>query len=111
MKVGIIGNGFVGSALIQAFRLKSEILVYDIQDSKSNSTLEKVSKECDFVFVCLPTPMNVHNNGIIDTKIIEDVFEKISSINSEAIYVIKSTVIPGDNKKIRDEISKFKDCF
>ena len=55
--VGIIGNGFVGEALAFAFSSSNNVKIYDIIDSKSVNSLDE-TLDTDFVFVCLPTPMN-----------------------------------------------------
>ena len=54
--IGIIGNGFVGNAVYQNFRDKVTTKVYDVDKNKSFNTLSEVL-ECDYIFVCLPTPM------------------------------------------------------
>ncbi len=99
-KIGIIGNGFVGSAIAAGFGLHSEIKVYDKQPNKSIDTLQEVLN-CDFVFVCLPSPMNSNNNGMLDLSIIDSVFKQISNQNrrSDNIFIIKSTVTPGTTDK------------
>ena len=54
--IGIVGNGFVGNAVYQNFRDKETTKVYDVDKNKSFNTLEEIL-ECDYIFVCLPTPM------------------------------------------------------
>ena len=55
--VGIIGCGFVGESQAFAFSPTSNVFVYDIDPLKTTHSLNEVL-ECDFVFVCVPTPMN-----------------------------------------------------
>jgi len=87
-KVGIIGNGFVGEAQAFAFSPVTEVRIYDINPLKSTHTLQEVC-ECNFVFVCVPTPMKI--DGSQDLSYIKNVFE---SINSGPIFIIKSTILP-----------------
>ena len=54
--VGIIGNGFVGESQAFAFSPTANIKIYDVNPLKSLNTLEEVH-DCDFVFICVPTPM------------------------------------------------------
>ena len=88
-KVGIIGNGFVGESIAFAFSPTTDIKIYDIDPLKSLNTLEEIYK-CDFVFVCVPTPMN--KNGTQDLSYIKKVFNRakpgpIYNINySSCIY-------------------------
>lgn len=95
MKVGVIGNGFVGEAQAFAFSLSNEVLVYDIDPTKSLNTLEEVHT-ADFIFVCVPTPMR--QDGTQDTSYIEEVFKYAKS---GPIYIIKSTVKPGSTKGLQ----------
>jgi UDPglucose 6-dehydrogenase len=93
--VGIVGNGFVGESQIFAFSPTNEIRVYDIDPLKSTHSKEETHKS-DFIFVCVPTPMNT--DGRQDLSFIEKVFE--DSIEGP-IYIIKSTVLPGTTEKLQ----------
>ena len=88
-KVGVIGNGFVGEAQAFAFSPTTDLRVYDLDPLKATHTLEEVN-QCDFVFVCVPTPMR--KDGSQDSSYIEKVFD---SAVPNPIYIIKSTVLPG----------------
>ncbi len=98
-KLGIIGYGIVGQALAYGFsqpdiKDKYEIKYYD--KYKDTDTLEEVVKGSEFIFICLPTPMNEDESGI-DLSIIEETIAKITPITSgtDKIIVIKSTAVPG----------------
>ena len=95
--IGIIGNGFVGSAVAAGFGLHANIKIYDVTPVKSTHTLEQTVNNSEFVFVSVPTPMNKDNNGKIDTSIICSVFDAVSLVNKKKdnIFIVKSTVIPG----------------
>ena len=95
MKVGVIGNGFVGEAQAFAFSLSNEVLIYDVDPAKSLNTLEEVHT-ADFIFVCVPTPMR--QDGTQDTSYIEEVFKHAKS---GPIYIIKSTVKPGTTRGLQ----------
>ena len=94
MKVGVIGNGFVGEAQAFAFSLSNDILIYDVDPARTFNTLEEVHT-ADYVFVCVPTPM--HKDGTQDLSIIEEVF---THSKAEPIYIIKSTVKPGTTESL-----------
>ena len=97
LKVGIIGNGFVGESQIFAFSPTNEIRVYDIDPLKSTHTKDE-THESDFIFVCVPTPMSV--DGRQDLSFIEKVFEE--SVDGP-IYIIKSTVLPGTTEELQQK--------
>ena len=99
-KVGVIGNGFVGEAQAFAFSPFSDLRIYDIDPLKCSHTKEEID-ECDYIFVCVPTPM--YKDGTQDISYIENVFR---SAVSGPIYIIKSTVMPGTTKSLQ---SKYKE--
>lgn len=103
--VGIIGNGFVGESMAFAFSPISEVKIYDINPLRTNCTLDEVH-ECDYVFVCVPTPMDF--NGKQDISYIEEVFKYASN---KPIYIIKSTILPGTTERLIDEYPKLKIIF
>jgi len=103
--VGIIGNGFVGESMAFAFSPTSEVKIYDINPLRSNCTLEEVHK-CDYVFVCVPTPMN--SEGVQDLSFIESVFK---DAKEKSIYIIKSTVLPGTTKNLKYKYENIKIIF
>ena len=70
--IGIIGNGFVGEALAFAFSSSHNVKIYDIIKSKSIDSLDK-TLDTDFVFVCLPTPMN--DDGSQNISFINNFFD------------------------------------
>ena len=104
-KVGVIGNGFVGEAISFAFSTVSEIYVYDIDPSKSLNELKSVHN-CDFVFICVPTPM--FEDGSQDLSYVLNVFEKATN---KPIYILKSTVLPGTTDLLSKKYSNFKIIF
>jgi len=96
MNVGVIGNGFVGSAVVNGFALHANVKVYDIDPSRSVNTFDEVVQN-NFIFVCTPTPMEPES-GRTDKRILNEVVYKIAEsrfTNSDTIVVIKSTTPPG----------------
>jgi UDPglucose 6-dehydrogenase len=104
-KVGVIGNGFVGEAISFAFSTISDLHVYDTDPLKSLDDLEAVHN-CDFVFICVPTPMFL--DGSQDISYVESTFEKATS---KPVYILKSTVLPGTTEKLSEKYSNFKIIF
>jgi UDPglucose 6-dehydrogenase len=104
-KVGVVGNGFVGEAISFAFSSISDLFVYDINPLKSTSDLKTIHN-CDFVFICVPTPM--FENGSQDISYVTSAFKKATSI---PIYILKSTVLPGTTKKLLKLFPNIKIVF
>jgi len=116
--IGIIGNGFVGSAAAFGFSPTTgfndaEILIYDKDPLKSTHSLEEVCSRSKVVFVSVPTPAK--SDGSIDLTIIHNLFSDISNLATQspcdAIFLLRSTVIPGTSSKLSSKFNKLKIVF
>lgn len=97
--IGVIGQGFVGNAVYQKFKNHYDVLTYDKYKSDHNSTLRDLILNSNYIFVCLPTPMNT--DGSCNTDIIEEVLEQVNEItDSPKTIVLKSTVICGTTERL-----------
>ena len=103
--IGIVGQGFVGSAIREGLKNYYDILTYDIDTSKCNSTHNHTCTMSDIIFICIPTPMK--KSGECDTTLLESVVEGIDAEckndpgRNRPTLVIKSTVPPGTTKRIK----------
>jgi UDPglucose 6-dehydrogenase len=95
----------VGEAITFAFSPVSEMYVYDKDPLKSLDDLESVHS-CDFVFVCVPTPM--YEDGSQDLSYVESVFEKATDT---PVYILKSTVLPGTTENLSEKYPNVKIIF
>lgn len=108
MKIGIIGNGFVGSAISSGFiHYVNDLKVFDKDPNRSANTLKECVEQ-DIVFVCLPTPMLLAENGKCDLSIIESSFGEVNELGSSSIFVIKSTVPVGTTLSLQEKFPKLK---
>ena len=107
MKLGIVGQGFVGLALKAGFEKHYEIETYDKYEvDKSTCDLADLVAKCKVIFVCVPTPMN--EDGSCHTDIVDSVVKEINkwsyaywgNIDKKPTIVIKSTVAPGTTDKL-----------
>lgn len=105
IKVGVIGNGFVGEAQAFAFSSVADVYVYDKNPQRSKDSIDEVNR-CEFVFICVPTPMK--KSGEQDLSYVFDVFKNASS---KPIYILKSTVLPGTTDLLSREFSDLKIIF
>lgn len=119
MKLGIIGNGFVGNAIAHAFVPCMEVKIYDKDPDKCSDTgdgltqdLTGVVNDSDVVFICVPTPMR--RDGTIDLSIVESVFKDIQEVKhgeSRPVFVLKSTVVPGTTRKLKQKFPALQIVF
>lgn len=109
MKIGIIGQGFVGSAVYQKFKNFYEVKTFDLNPEKCNSTEEEILKKCKIIFVCVPTPMN--SDGSCNISIVEQVVKNINKKTKNKVLVIKSTVIPGTTAYLNKKYKNSSVCF
>ena len=98
--IGIIGQGFVGTALREGLKSTFTVETYDrfVKEKSTCETLEELCEKTFILFLCLPTPMR--KDGSCDLSILEGVIKDIDSISKgDHIAVIKSTVPPGTTRK------------
>ena len=91
-KLGIIGKGFVGSAVSAGFSTAKQYVV-DPRISEDN-TIDKLVSEFDppLTFVCVPTPPN--EDGSVNVDIVSEVLQELNDCEYKGIVVVKSTIIP-----------------
>lgn len=123
-QIGIIGQGFVGTAIREKFKSKFTVYTYDrfhpelcvtyngerIINASPKNNIESIVSNCYFVFVCVPTPM--FENGKCDTSIVKSVIDNLAGEcekqDKKVVVILKSTVPPGttaDLNKISKKIS------
>ena len=114
-KIGIVGQGFVGTAVREGFSNHIETLTYDKDPSKHRTcnSLKAIVEKTDVIFVCLPTPMR--KTGECDLSIIDAVVHQIDEIagllNQRKIIIIKSTIPPGTTVNLNEEAKNIQIVF
>jgi len=117
-KIGIIGNGFVGSSVAFGFSPQTgcdaEVKIYDKDKSKSKNTLDEVVNDSDYIFLSVPTPSN--QDGSINLDILFSAFKDIDNVidyeqDNQPIIMIRSTVTPGTTSKIQGKYSRMNIVF
>jgi len=115
MNIGIIGRGFVGSAVANGFSpstgYNANIRIYDKDPSRSLNSLEDTVNKSDFIFLSLPTPSN--KDGSISLKILEDSLNEINAVNSNSgnIVLLRSTVVPGTSEAFQKKFTNIRIVF
>ena len=103
LKIGIVGHGFVGSAVANGFDVDTEQFIVD--PNQNNNTLQQLVEDFDpsITFICVPTPQQESHEDV-DVSIARDTLEKLSVLKYRGIIVIKSTITP-------QHLTKFKKDF
>jgi len=101
LKLGIVGKGFVGSAVANGFDKDCEQFIVDPKYT-DNTIEDLINQDTKLVFVCVPTPPN--EDGSINVDIVKDVLIELSMRDYKGVVVVKSTIIP-------DYLHEFKKEF
>lgn len=130
MKIAVAGTGYVGLSLATLLSQKNEVVALDVIPEKvekinkrispiQDEYIERFFKEknlnlkatldykeafdgANYVIICTPTNYDEEKN-FFDTSSVEDIIEKVISMNDHNItIVIKSTIPVGYIEKIRE---------
>lgn len=94
MKIGFIGQGFVGKAYADDFASRGFDIVRYAKEEPYIKNKADIAL-CDIVFIAVPTPTTT--NGF-DDHILRDV---LSLVGKGKVAVIKSTIVPGRTKELQ----------
>jgi len=114
--LGIIGQGFVGSAVREGMKNHFEIFAFD-KDPNKYSNVESIFhivESTGITFLCVPTPMK--KSGECDLSIVRNALTEIDNVAKALcvegyIVVIKSTVPPGTTQMLNEEFPKLDIVF
>ena len=128
IKVGVVGLGYVGLPLaVEKAKAGFETIGFDVQEHKVHSVnqghnyigdvvdsdlAELVAKgrltattefsfvkEVDFIAICVPTPLDTHQQP--DISFVRDSAEKIAKyLKKNTIVVLESTTYPGTTEEL-----------
>jgi len=109
--VCVVGLGYVGMPLAEAFTKHFKVIGYDVDEVKieeltnnANHNMEFTSepskiKEADFILICVPTP--VLKSKEPDLSYIKSAAETVGkNLKKGSIVVLESTVYPGVTEEI-----------
>jgi UDPglucose 6-dehydrogenase len=89
MKLGIVGHGFVGSAVSHGFTKDLQKFIVDPKYFSQNTINDLIGFKPDATFVAVPTPQL--ETGECNTEILESVLKDLNQIKNHLV-IIKSTV-------------------
>ena len=110
--VCIVGLGYVGLPLAEAFSKHLKVMGYDIDEEKiknlnSNNNEDNIEftsdpskiKQADFVLICVPTPVTKSKEP--DLRYVKSAAEIVGkNLKKGAIVVLESTVYPGVTEEV-----------
>lgn len=128
MKIAVAGTGYVGMSLAVLLAQQNQVTAVDVVSEKvelinnrkspiRDDYIEKylrekqlhitatldgdtAYREADFVIVATPTNYDIKKN-FFDTSAVESVIRQVTSVNRDAVIIIKSTIPVGFTQKIR----------
>jgi UDPglucose 6-dehydrogenase len=107
MKIGIVGLGFVGSAIAEAHR--SDDLV--VRDPKiSNSADIKDFRDCSAIYICVPSPER--DDGSADTTILASVLAELQHHDAakDKVLISKVTAPPSAYQDLQEHYPNLVHC-
>jgi UDPglucose 6-dehydrogenase len=100
--IGIVGLGFVGSAMLESFSKKGEkCAVYDKYKNGGIGNLDDLLEK-EIIFLCLPT-LYCNEKGEYDKSAINEICSYLESEEFEGLVVLKSTVEPETTAKLSEK--------
>ena len=103
--IGIIGQGFVGSAVREGMKNYYNIAAFDKDPSKDSTvrSIFEVIENTEMTFLCVPTPMKKSGEcdlGILASAL-NEIAECVKALNKPGYsVVIKSTIPPGSTETL-----------
>ena len=132
MKITIVGTGYVGLSNAVLLAQKHKVTALDIDEHKINkinqrqspiddkeiesflarkeldlfATTDKVQayRDADYILIATPTNYDADTN-CFDTSSVEAVIKEVLIINTNAIIIIKSTILVGFTQKTKKKLS------
>ncbi len=100
VRIGIIGLGYVGSAILNSLSDRFIDLVIIDPDKGHNSAYNDLAG-AEAVFVCVPTPRD--DDGNCNTSILEDVLARLHNIRYTGVIISKCTAPPNAYQKLNEQ--------
>jgi len=107
LRIGLIGKGFVGSAVANGFDRNVKQFVVDPKINEH--TLEELVRDFDppLLFICVPTPKQ-ESYFDVDPSTVRQTLKHLTTLLYKGVVVVKSTITPGHLIKIKKDFKKLK---
>ena len=96
-KIGIVGLGFVGSAIKDNMEHACDLILVDPPKGLQGKYEDLL--DCEGVFICVPSPQG--DDGSCDTSYLENALDKLASLEYTGVIISKSTAPPSVYKKLQ----------
>ena len=131
-KIVVVGSGYVGMSLATMLSKKHDVTVLDIDaerveainqrkptikdddieeallnqklNIKATTNKEEAYKDAHYIIVCTPTNFD-ESTYFFDTSVVDLVSKEASSINQNALIIIKSTIPVGHTLKLQNTLN------
>jgi len=108
--ISIFGIGYVGGALYHGFSPFYNVKIYD-KYKEGYNTLSETVNTSRYIFICVPTPVNLENNTQDLSYIYDAVFTIAKYANEEKVLILKSTILPGTTRELQERVRDHKFVF
>ena len=102
LNLGIVGNGFVGSAVANGFDKNVKKFIVDPKFNR-NTIQDLIVFDPKLVFVCVPTPPQ-ESHYDVDVHYVDEVLKELHDYKYKGVVVVKSTITP-------DHLTRFKKTY
>ena len=98
-KIGIVGLGFVGSAIRDNMDGACDLVLVDPPKGLQGKYEDLL--DCEGIFVCVPSPQD--DDGSCDTSYLESALDKLASLGYTGVIISKSTAPPSVYKTLQSK--------
>ena len=98
-KIGVIGLGFVGDAVRQSYTHCGNVICIDTDLSKGHIDTYSDLKDCEAVFVCVPSPSLPDGN--CNSSILEEVLNNLWRSGFNGVIISKVTATPSIYERLQ----------
>jgi len=113
VKIGVIGVGFVGTAVSKGFASPTmrptEVYLCDPKLGDDSHSIYELACESkvDAMFLCLPTPTE-EGEYDVDVSYLRDALSEIQATKYQGLVVIKSTVTPNHLRQMNENFGELR---
>ena len=102
IKIGIVGLGFVGTAVRNSFdTMFSQLVLIDSDPRLLCQGTYNDLTDAEAVFICVPSPRGP--NGECDIGILESILDNLKKVNYQNVIISKVTAVPKEYERLQKQ--------